>query len=130
MPHHTEKYHIISFHTINMISFFSVEGREKSKCEKERDDAGENGPLVGAFIPECEEDGSYSEVQCYGSTGSCWCVDSEGNELAETKVRSDRINCTKGEWHTVQYHLTQYHTNNRVFNNRRSATNRTTIQYL
>ena len=29
--------------------------------------------LLGEFIPQCEEDGSYSPLQCWGSTGYCWC---------------------------------------------------------
>ena len=72
--------------------------RPKTKCEKKRT-ASENGPLlIGAFIPQCEEDGSYSEVQCHGSTGYCWCVDGEGNKRLETEVRPGlRPNCTKGK---------------------------------
>ena len=30
---------------------------------------------IGAFIPQCERDGSFSTVQCWGSTGYCWCVE-------------------------------------------------------
>ncbi len=32
-------------------------------------------PLVGQFVPQCELDGNYKEVQCWGSVGQCWCVD-------------------------------------------------------
>lgn len=31
--------------------------------------------LLGAYIPQCEEDGSFSKVQC--SEGYCWCVHTE-----------------------------------------------------
>lgn len=31
--------------------------------------------LLGAFQPSCQQDGSFSELQCHGSTGFCWCVD-------------------------------------------------------
>ena len=31
--------------------------------------------LLGAFVPQCEADGSFSQIQCHGSTGYCWCVD-------------------------------------------------------
>ncbi|XP_028399649.1 neurogenic locus notch homolog protein 2-like isoform X2 [Dendronephthya gigantea] len=70
------------------------EAKPKSKCEKERDDVLNGPPLVGAFTPQCEEDGSYSKMQCHGSTGYCWCVDADGSKLEGTETRS-RINCTE-----------------------------------
>jgi hypothetical protein len=42
--------------------------------------------LLGEFIPQCEEDGSYSPLQCWGSTGYCWCVDSNGVEIPGTSL--------------------------------------------
>jgi len=41
-------------------------------CETEREKVLKSG-LVGAHVPQCEEDGSYSSVQCTGSTGFCRC---------------------------------------------------------
>ncbi|MAQ69704.1 MAG: hypothetical protein CMD23_01240 [Flavobacteriales bacterium] len=41
---------------------------------------------IGEFIPQCEEDGSYSPMQCWGSTGYCWCVDENGIEIAGTSL--------------------------------------------
>ena len=41
--------------------------------------------LLGAFVPECKEDGSYKEKQCHGSTGHCWCVDQSGKEIDGSK---------------------------------------------
>ncbi|XP_067125505.1 U20-hexatoxin-Hi1a-like, partial [Centruroides vittatus] len=35
------------------------------------------------FVPECEENGSYAPKQCFGDTGMCWCVDSDGERLRE-----------------------------------------------
>ena len=40
--------------------------------------------LIGQFVPQCEEDGSYSSIQCWGSTGDCWCVDEYGIEIPGT----------------------------------------------
>jgi|TARA_Y100000994_G_scaffold249623_1_gene262777 hypothetical protein len=40
--------------------------------------------LIGEFIPQCDEDGSYSPLQCWSSTGFCWCVDEDGNEIPGT----------------------------------------------
>ena len=41
---------------------------------------------VGEFVPQCEEDGSYSPLQCWGSTGYCWCVDEDGVEISGTAL--------------------------------------------
>ena len=48
-------------------------------CQVARDSAPSG--LLGAFVPECKEDGSYKEKQCHGSTGHCWCVDQSGKEI-------------------------------------------------
>lgn len=44
-------------------------------------------PIIGRFVPQCAADGSYEEVQCYGSTGYCWCVDVGGNPVVGTMNR-------------------------------------------
>lgn len=43
--------------------------------------------LIGAFQPSCQEDGSFSEMQCYGSTGFCWCVDVETGQPVSNGIR-------------------------------------------
>ena len=40
--------------------------------------------IIGEFVPQCEEDGSYSPMQCWASTGYCWCVDENGEEIPDT----------------------------------------------
>jgi len=48
--------------------------------------AASNSPaLLGAYIPQCQEDGSYSPKQCRGSTGECWCVNENGDEVEGTR---------------------------------------------
>ena len=42
--------------------------------------------LIGEFVPQCEEDGSYSPLQCWASTGYCWCVDEDGIEITGTSL--------------------------------------------
>uniref|UniRef100_A0A8C2E4W7 Nidogen 2a (osteonidogen) n=1 Tax=Cyprinus carpio TaxID=7962 RepID=A0A8C2E4W7_CYPCA len=73
-------------------------GRPKTQCEQHRDSlqSGNGGvPLVGALIPQCDEEGQYRPQQCHGSTGHCWCVDSRGQERAGTRTPpgAPRINC-------------------------------------
>uniref|UniRef100_A0A3B4WGN3 Thyroglobulin type-1 domain-containing protein n=1 Tax=Seriola lalandi dorsalis TaxID=1841481 RepID=A0A3B4WGN3_SERLL len=53
----------------------------RRSCEKVR-----GRPGVGAFIPQCDSDGRYRPLQCHGSTGHCWCVDSRGQERAGTRT--------------------------------------------
>ncbi|XP_030644080.1 nidogen-2 [Chanos chanos] len=81
-------------HTIAMtdavISLFTVvPPRPKTQCEQHRDSlqGGSGGqPLIGAFIPQCDEEGQYRPLQCHGSTGHCWCVDSRGQEREGTRT--------------------------------------------
>ena len=40
--------------------------------------------LIGAFKPQCDKDGYYKLKQCWGSVGSCWCVDRLGNKIGST----------------------------------------------
>ncbi|XP_028277886.1 nidogen-2 isoform X7 [Parambassis ranga] len=63
----------------------------KSQCEQHRDSlqsgADRDGrPSLGAFVPQCDSDGQYRALQCHGSTGHCWCVDSRGQERAGTRT--------------------------------------------
>ncbi|KAI4885762.1 hypothetical protein NFI96_031285 [Prochilodus magdalenae] len=63
--------------------------RPKTQCEQHRDSlrSGADGyPLVGAFVPQCDDEGQYQPLQCHGSTGHCWCVDSRGEERAGTRT--------------------------------------------
>ncbi|XP_071042849.1 equistatin-like [Parasteatoda tepidariorum] len=46
---------------------------------------------IGNFVPMCNADGSYSQVQCRGSTGFCWCADKDGNQI--TKSVRGKPNC-------------------------------------
>ncbi|XP_048581312.1 uncharacterized protein LOC5512067 isoform X7 [Nematostella vectensis] len=58
-------------------------------CQKERQIAiGWTGVAApGSFVPKCKSNGEYDTVQCHGSTGFCWCVDDDGNEISATRTR-------------------------------------------
>ncbi|XP_048452133.1 thyroglobulin [Rhincodon typus] len=43
------------------------------------------------FLPKCTGDGRYEEVQCLGTV--CWCVDSQGVEIPNTRVSGQRPQC-------------------------------------
>ncbi len=53
----------------------------------------ESNGLLGAYIPQCEEDGSFSSPQCH--EGMCWCVDVEtGKALNESVGPGTPLQCT------------------------------------
>nr|XP_020447648.1 nidogen-2 isoform X2 [Monopterus albus] len=68
----------------------AVSIRPKTHCEHHRDSvqttSPEGYPLVGAYVPQCDDNGQYTTLQCHGSTGHCWCVDSRGEERPGTRT--------------------------------------------
>ncbi|XP_041727854.1 equistatin-like [Coregonus clupeaformis] len=58
--------------------------RPKTRCERLRD-AKKNSP-PGAYIPTCDYQGQYTPKQCWGSTGSCWCVTCNGQKIKGTET--------------------------------------------
>ncbi len=58
---------------------------QETPCEQ---DVSNSTGMIGEFIPQCEEDGAYSPMQCWGSTGYCWCVDEYGIEIPGTSIPS------------------------------------------
>ncbi|XP_038151837.1 nidogen-2 isoform X5 [Cyprinodon tularosa] len=77
--------------------------RPKTHCEHYRDSVQTSGPdglpPLGAYVPQCDKDGHYLPQQCHGSTGHCWCVDSEGQERAGTRTPpgTPRVDCSKAD---------------------------------
>lgn len=67
--------------------------RTKTRCETHREsllavtEFGPRGPRppVGQYIPTCDENGAYEPTQCHGSSGYCWCVDRNGQEIPDTR---------------------------------------------
>lgn len=52
----------------------------------------EEAGLLGSFRPSCEEDGSFSPVQCH--EGFCWCVDvTSGQPVSEGVRGAERPTC-------------------------------------
>lgn len=51
---------------------------------------------VGAYVPQCNHNGSFNQVQCHQSTGYCWCVDKAGVEMPRTRTRGSPT-CDNGK---------------------------------
>ena len=64
-------------------------------CCEEADNATENCGGLGCYIPQCTENNSgdsitceWEPMQCWSSTGYCWCVDENGAEIEGTSTPS------------------------------------------
>ncbi|CAJ0935700.1 unnamed protein product, partial [Ranitomeya imitator] len=69
--------------SINMKMYNSGE----TPCIKERNNAFSTAePLLGAFVPDCDEKGYFSPSQFHGSTGYSWCVTKNGEEIKGTRT--------------------------------------------
>lgn len=61
-----------------------TEVRKHKPCESKKDNA---KPVLGRYVPQCDEDGNFEPQQCWGSTGECWCVNTlTGEEIPNTKT--------------------------------------------
>uniref|UniRef100_A0AAY4BJG1 SPARC related modular calcium binding 2 n=1 Tax=Denticeps clupeoides TaxID=299321 RepID=A0AAY4BJG1_9TELE len=59
------------------------------------------------FVPVCNPDGTYSEVQCHSYTGYCWCVTPNGRPISGSAVANKKPRCqgmnTGGDFLTNSY---------------------------
>ncbi|XP_075125694.1 saxiphilin-like [Leptodactylus fuscus] len=70
------------------------EAAKETPCLKARQSAMSAGhPMPGAFVPDCDENGSYRPKQCHGSTGYCWCVRENGDEITGSRTRQADLTC-------------------------------------
>ncbi|XP_048341749.1 SPARC-related modular calcium-binding protein 1 isoform X1 [Sphaerodactylus townsendi] len=68
----------------------------QSKCRLERAQALDQAkkPQEAVFIPECSEDGSFTQVQCHTYTGYCWCVTPDGKPISGSSVQNKTPVCS------------------------------------
>ncbi|XP_037327749.2 nidogen-1-like [Pungitius pungitius] len=43
-------------------------------------------PPVGQYVPQCDQRGAYESTQCHAAIGQCWCADSAGREIPNTRT--------------------------------------------
>nr|UZF13189.1 saxiphilin [Allobates femoralis] len=62
--------------------------RDHTPCMKHRQSVlGGKQLIIGAFVPKCDEKGNYAPKQCHGSSGYCWCLNENGEEIKGTRSR-------------------------------------------
>ncbi|XP_059505263.1 SPARC-related modular calcium-binding protein 1 isoform X5 [Stegostoma tigrinum] len=69
-----------------------------TKCRTERAQQAQEQakkPQEPVFIPECNEDGSFAQVQCHTFTGYCWCVTSDGKPVSGSSVKNQTPVCSE-----------------------------------
>uniref|UniRef100_A0A3B3WB75 SPARC related modular calcium binding 1 n=1 Tax=Poecilia mexicana TaxID=48701 RepID=A0A3B3WB75_9TELE len=68
----------------------------QSKCHVERNQALEQArrPQESTFVPECNEDGTFAQVQCHTLTGYCWCVTADGKPVSGSSVHNRKPVCS------------------------------------
>uniref|UniRef100_A0ACB8GCU7 Uncharacterized protein n=1 Tax=Sphaerodactylus townsendi TaxID=933632 RepID=A0ACB8GCU7_9SAUR len=66
-----------------------------SRCVAERKYTQEQArkEFQQVFIPECNDDGTYSQAQCHVYTGYCWCVTPNGRPISGTAVAHKTPRC-------------------------------------
>lgn len=58
-------------------------------------------PRIGVYVPQCLDDGRWSPVQCWGSVGTCWCVDEQGAKTGQPlEVCRNALTDTEGRGST------------------------------
>ncbi|MGH0139077.1 UNVERIFIED_CONTAM: hypothetical protein FKN15_068558, partial [Acipenser sinensis] len=82
---------LLQYHFISICISLLLTEPEKTLCQRHRENIlGTRGPrpIPGQYVPNCDDHGNYTPLQCHGSTGQCWCVDRNGQEIPGT--RSER----------------------------------------
>ncbi|WAR18335.1 SMOC1-like protein [Mya arenaria] len=66
-----------------------------TKCFQEKEEALRSvaDGAENVFIPECNTDGTFREVQCHSASGFCWCVSEEGKPFPRTSTKDGQPNC-------------------------------------
>ena len=67
---------------------------EQCECHRQRYQNLGRDAQAGAFVPECQANGSFKERQCNGSTGNCWCVDPVSGLQRQTQFQSSSVGGT------------------------------------
>uniref|UniRef100_A0A1I7RSZ6 Kunitz/Bovine pancreatic trypsin inhibitor domain protein n=1 Tax=Bursaphelenchus xylophilus TaxID=6326 RepID=A0A1I7RSZ6_BURXY len=71
----------------NSVQTYATMSPGKSECQKQRELKGSGNLVKGAYVPECEADGSFKALQCEQDGLTCFCVDRSGIELTNSRCQ-------------------------------------------
>ena len=71
-----------------LVLVFVTAPRKQSACEKAVQEASRAVVLLGlgAYVPQCDDDGEYKLLQFHASIGQAWCVTRNGTEIPGTRT--------------------------------------------
>ncbi|XP_065152182.1 SPARC-related modular calcium-binding protein 2 isoform X1 [Paramisgurnus dabryanus] len=69
--------------------------KDTSRCVAEKRYTEQQAKKVfpQVFVPVCNPDGTYSEIQCHSYTGYCWCVTPSGRPISGSAVANKKPQC-------------------------------------
>ncbi|PFX15746.1 Equistatin [Stylophora pistillata] len=70
--------------------------KKMTVCSSRREECLDDAPN-GHFVPHCNVDGSFDDMQCLQLTGECWCVDTNGSEIPGTRS-NEKVDCSVIAW--------------------------------
>ncbi|GAB1605671.1 nidogen-2-like [Argonauta hians] len=80
------------FHAFTLlIIYHTLETVHTNECLRLRA-AGLNSQLIDIFIPKCEQDGTYTPVQCH--TNGCYCADEFGAPITDVDISLEEVKRT------------------------------------
>lgn len=56
-----------------------------TECQRQRDVSSSKSIIKGGFVPECTENGSFKPLQCEPNNLVCFCVNSDGIEIKNSR---------------------------------------------
>ncbi|CAI9734991.1 Hypothetical predicted protein [Octopus vulgaris] len=74
-----------------LILYHTLETVHTNECLRLRA-AGLNSHLINIFIPKCEEDGTYTAVQCHSN--GCYCADEFGAPITDVDISLEEVKRT------------------------------------
>ncbi|XP_059096724.1 SPARC-related modular calcium-binding protein 2-like isoform X2 [Tigriopus californicus] len=85
--------------SVNAPASLIAEVEERINCWVEHRAAieGSKGGDLASYIPECQPDGRFQSVQCYKTSGYCWCVEElTGRPIPGTSRQNQTPTCAPG----------------------------------
>ena len=73
-----------------------IAARGEATCAEVLEAKSNNATGLGGYVPQCDADGNFIEIQCNGGTGFCWCADTKTGESSGARDRRRRERVARG----------------------------------